>query len=224
MNSSDPLFSAGCVWKERLGLPHNTQWSRLTDWLGLNLIQDLDRHILEAFRSICRFPRSKAYMFSLGFASLIGWLSPLNPRWSLSCMSKGISLSPHIPLLFLALILHSSRKQNEARRQLNFPRHAQFWVAPDEASILSWRRMAMQSVAVGRRRGCLDKVSAGTTGIRGCRQPAVFLRAVSYSDMKKTSCLLSLSWWSGLFNDTHTHTSLSSPPISIHPPLTVHRL
>ena len=80
----------GCYLKRETA--HNTQWSRLTDWLGLNLIQDLDRHILEAYRSLCRFPRSKAYMFFLGFASLIGCLSPLNPRWSLSCLSQGISL------------------------------------------------------------------------------------------------------------------------------------
>ncbi len=66
--------------KRETWFPHNTQWGRLSDWLGLNLIQDLDRHILEAYRSLCRFPRSKAYMFFLGFASLIGQLSPLNPR------------------------------------------------------------------------------------------------------------------------------------------------
>lgn len=51
--------------KERLGFPNNIQWSRLTDWQGLNLIQELDRHILEAYVSLCRFPRSKAYMFFL---------------------------------------------------------------------------------------------------------------------------------------------------------------
>lgn len=61
--------------KRKAGFPHKTQWTRLTDWLGLNLIQDLDRHILEAYHSRSKFPRSKADMFSLGFASLIGWLS-----------------------------------------------------------------------------------------------------------------------------------------------------
>lgn len=75
------MFSSGCMYMKRgTGFPHNTQWSRLTDWLGLHLIQDLDRHILEAYRSLRRFPKSEAYMFFLGFASLIGWLSPLNTR------------------------------------------------------------------------------------------------------------------------------------------------
>lgn len=48
--------------------PHNTMEYRLTDWLGLNLIQDLDRHILEANPSVCRFPTSRAYIFCPGFA------------------------------------------------------------------------------------------------------------------------------------------------------------
>lgn len=38
--------------KKEPRFPYNTQRSRLTDWLGLNLIQDLDRHILEADRSL----------------------------------------------------------------------------------------------------------------------------------------------------------------------------
>lgn len=54
--------------KRPLGF-HGTQWRiDLLAWLGLNLIQDLDRHILEAEPSVCRFPASKASMFCPGFA------------------------------------------------------------------------------------------------------------------------------------------------------------
>lgn len=56
------------VYEKATWFPHNTMEYRLTDWLGLNLIQDLDRHILEAYPSVCRFPTSRAYIFCPGFA------------------------------------------------------------------------------------------------------------------------------------------------------------
>lgn len=56
------------VYEKATWFPQNTMEDRLTDWLGLNLIQDLDRHILEAYPSVCRFPTSRAYIFCPGFA------------------------------------------------------------------------------------------------------------------------------------------------------------
>lgn len=55
------------VYEKATRFPQNTMAYRLTDWLGLNLIQDLDRHILEAY-PVGRFPTSRAYIFCPGFA------------------------------------------------------------------------------------------------------------------------------------------------------------
>lgn len=56
------------VYEKATWFAQNTMEYRLTAWLGLNLIQDLDRHILEAYPSVCRFPTSRAYIFCPGFA------------------------------------------------------------------------------------------------------------------------------------------------------------
>lgn len=58
--------------KNETEFPHNTQWSRLTDWLGLNLIQHLDRHILEAYHSLQISEEQSLHVFS--WICLINWL------------------------------------------------------------------------------------------------------------------------------------------------------
>lgn len=73
MNFHCSLLDVSIYMNREMGFPHNAQWSRLTYWLGLNLIQDLDRHILEAYCFLWRFPQSNAYNFFFFFFELIGF-------------------------------------------------------------------------------------------------------------------------------------------------------